>query len=124
MVLSKWMFVMMSTNPDIQSYSKVGPEQIADFNKKAADLSSRLLTKDCKGQTVAALRNEGGSAISASFSMLGQVAMRRLMSDPNVSQMIQGMGRMLGTDLEGFVKENGLENLPGMASGAANVPAK
>jgi len=55
----------------------------------------RLLTETCKAPFHDAMKYEGAQTIEMSFSVLGQVAMRELMSHPEVSK---GFG-----ELEGFI---------------------
>ncbi len=55
----------------------------------------RLLTVTCRKQTREALKYEGPAAMQASFQVLGQVAMRSLMENPEVAQGFQGMGRYI-----------------------------
>ena len=64
-----------------------GAQRVAG-RKAAADLFTRLLTVDCRAETVAAIKNEGELAIAQSFSVLGQVAMQSLVRDPDVKASI------------------------------------
>jgi len=106
--LAQWIFSAMTVHPSIQSMSKVTAEERAKVDAKTADLFVRLITKDCKSQSINALKNEGDSAMEAAFSVLGQVAMRRLMGDPQVVQSIQGFGKLMEPELKKFGKDNHL----------------
>jgi len=55
------------------------------MNRKQAALVERLLTQACRSETQAAVRYEGPIAFQLSFQVLGQVAMKELMSDKSVS---------------------------------------
>jgi len=83
-----------------QLQAAVKADQRDVSTKKAGVIFSRLLTENCRKESVAALKNEGNSAIGVAFGVLGQVASRDLMSNPNVEK---GMGD-LGTQLEGDAK--------------------
>ena len=47
-------------------------------------LNERLLTSDCRAETIDALKFEGSQVLESSFGVLGGVAMRGLMSSPEV----------------------------------------
>ena len=98
--LMVWLFVAMSAGPAVQSMSTATPAQRDDANKQAAALLERLLTQDCRSETVDALRNEGPAAIQQSFMVVGQVAMASLMQDPAVMGQVQGVARYL--DIQKF----------------------
>jgi hypothetical protein len=79
----------MALHPDVQSSSVVvTPEQRGALSKQTAQLFQRLLTESCLKETREAIRYEGSSAIQSSFSLLGQVAMRELLTDPKVAEGI------------------------------------
>jgi len=96
----QWMFAALSLHPAVQPMVSVKADQRDVATKKAGVIFSRLLTENCRKESVAALKNEGNSAIGVAFGVLGQVASRDLMSNPNVEK---GMGD-LGSQLEGDAK--------------------
>lgn len=81
-----WVFSGMALHPDVKDYAKISETRRQESDKQIAGLLQRLLTADCRTETVASLKYEGSHAIEASFSVLGQVAMRGLMSDPEVGK--------------------------------------
>ena len=87
----RWMFSAMSAHPGVKDLSASTPEQRAALSKQAGNLITRLLTEDCRPQTVTALKYEGAGAITGSFEVLGKVAMQGLMSDPSVQQAMNGL---------------------------------
>ena len=99
-LLVQWMFAALSLHPAVQPMVSVKADQRDVATKKAGVIFSRLLTENCRKESVAALKNEGNSAIGVAFGVLGQVASRDLMSNPNVEK---GMGD-LGSQLEGDAK--------------------
>jgi hypothetical protein len=99
-LLVQWMFAALSLHPAVQPMVQIKADQRDAATKKAGGIFSRLLAENCRKESVAALKNEGNSAIGAAFGVLGQVASRDLMSNPNVEK---GMGD-LGTQLEGDPK--------------------
>jgi hypothetical protein len=87
--LVRWIFAIMALHPDVQSSSVVvTPEQRGVLSKQTAQLFQRLLTESCLKEAREAIRYEGSSAIQSSFSLLGQVAMRELLTDPKVAEGI------------------------------------
>ncbi len=87
-----WMFGAMSVHPDIEAYAKMTVAERQAVTKRASLIMQRLMTVDCRAETVAALKYEGGSAIEAAFSVLGGVAMRGLMGDAKVGQAMADLG--------------------------------
>lgn len=79
-----WIYGAISAHPDVRTYSSLTDQQHAAITKTAGDLYTRLMTVDCRAETIAAIKNEGNAALESSFNVLGQVAMRGLMREPNV----------------------------------------
>jgi hypothetical protein len=68
-----------------------------------------MMTEDCRKETVTAIKYEGGAAVEASFSTLGQVAMRGLMSDQTVAQGISNLDKYTDkSKMEAVIKEAGI----------------
>lgn len=104
-----WIFAAMSAHPDVKQYSNFTDAQRAASMRGAGALLQRLLIEDCRAATVLALKNEGSGAIEPAFGVLGQVAMRGLMSHPDVET---SMGELTaGIDnskFEALMKEAGV----------------
>lgn len=83
--LVRWMFVMMTLHPDVQDVSSVTPDQRTAATKDVAHMFQRLLTESCMTEAKQAIKYEGASTLEASFSLLGQVAARELLSNPAVA---------------------------------------
>ena len=109
-VLVRWMFATLSLHPAVRSFVSVPDQQRDDATKAAAGLFTRLLTADCRKESVNALKYEGATAIGASFQVLGQVASRDLMTDPNVSKGMQQLGADIDNDqkLKDLLKDAGI----------------
>lgn len=101
--LIQWIFSAVSVGPAAQSLANVTPAQRIEFNKATAHLFTRLLTVDCRAETIDALKFDGQSAIEVSFGMLGKVAIQGMMSDPKVNAELEQMGT--------FVDENAVAKL-------------
>ena len=117
-LLVKWIFAIMTLNPAVAPYSTVTDAQRADVNKQASALFMKLLTVDCRAQSVAALKYEGPRSLEPAFETLGEVAMRGLMSDPKVAAGMAGLGSdMDKSQIEALGREAGMP-IP------QNAPAK
>lgn len=90
--LMQFVFAAMSAHPAVASMAKVTPGQRQALSKQFAQLTQQLVAVRCRTETVAALKAEGVSAIEASFRVLGQVAMRGLMTDAAVAAEFQQLG--------------------------------
>lgn len=90
-VLIQWLFVAMASHPDVHSLSNVPPAKAAELNEKAANLFVNLITQRCKSDTEEALKNEGPAALTQGFSVLGQVAMQGMVTNPTVVEYLSGL---------------------------------
>ena len=91
-VLAQWIFAALSEHPAVKPYSNFTDDQRVSVEKQGAELFQRLLTVDCHAQSVAAIKYEGASGLESSFTMLGQMATRSLMTDPHVTQSLGRLG--------------------------------
>ncbi|EGF92058.1 hypothetical protein ABI_04900 [Asticcacaulis biprosthecium C19] len=89
--LMLWVFSALALHPDIKAYSNITSEQRDGFDKKTGQLFTRLITVDCRKQTIDAVKHEGEESIQSSFNVLGQVASKGLFSAPEVSQGMAGL---------------------------------
>ena len=89
--IMKWMFAAMSLHPDVASMAKIDAASRSSINSTVGALFQRLLVDSCRAETKQAVKYEGALAIQTAFSVLGQVAMQELMTNPNVSA---GLGEL------------------------------
>ena len=89
-VFARWIFSIVALHPAVKSMSSITDKQRDGINKESAELFMRLLTVSCKEQTQKALKYEGQKAIESSFNVFGQVAMRELISNPEVNAGMAG----------------------------------
>ncbi|HEX2560821.1 hypothetical protein [Phenylobacterium sp.] len=88
-----WVFSAMSRHPKVKPFSNFTPEQLEASNRKASELVTRLLTEDCRAETVVALKYERATSIESAFQLLGRVAMQQLMNHPDVSAGFEALGK-------------------------------
>lgn len=86
--MARWVFIAMAMHPDMKDISTVTPAAREASSKETAALVTKLLTVTCLTQFQAAMA-EGGNALQTSFTALGGLAMKELMSDPDVNAATQ-----------------------------------
>ncbi len=94
-IMIKWVFAIAALHPDVASVSAVNAQQRDAIDHKVASLLGRLLTKDCRTQSMDAMKYEGSSAFESSFQLLGSVAMREVMTNETVSKGFLGFAKYM-----------------------------
>lgn len=109
-VLVRWIFATLALHPAVRSFVSVPDQQRDTATKAVAELFTRLLTANCRNESVNALRYEGVAAIRASFQVLGQVAVHELMTDPNVAKAMHQLGADIDSNprLKDLLKDAGI----------------
>jgi len=112
--LIAWIYAAISAHPDLARYSKITPEEQAALSAKGGALMVRLLTVDCRKESVAALKYEGPSAFETSFGVLGEIAMRGMMGNPSVGAALEQLTKSMDrSKLEELGREAGTSIPPG-----------
>lgn len=88
--LAQWMFMILAAHPNMAKYANISADDRIRLNKRFAAIAERIVTQSCKSQTVLALRNEGTPAVVSSLKVLGEVASRELLGNPQVGQAAMG----------------------------------
>lgn len=102
----EWMFTALASHPAVAQYSNIPPDQKAAITKKVSTVIIRLMTVDCRAQTLAALRSGDASALRAAFSTFGRVATTDLMSNPAVQNDLAQLGKNFNsTAMQDLMKE-------------------
>jgi len=91
--LVRWIFSNAALHPEVASITAISPEQRVEIDKTAAALLQKLLTQSCRQPYSNAIRYEGAAAMETSFGVLGQVAMKELMSNPAVNAGFGAFGQ-------------------------------
>jgi hypothetical protein len=97
-VLVQFIFAAMAADPAVKTMSAVTEAQRSLLSRHFAEIEQRLMFTDCRSEAVAALKNEGTSVVEQSFSVLGQVAMRGLMSGPGIQAVMKDMASNMNKD--------------------------
>jgi hypothetical protein len=103
--LMRWVFGAMATNPQIKDMARISDEEAVALNRATALLIQRLMLVDCRSQTIEAIKYEGGSAVQAAFSTLGQTAMSDLMRGDAASAYTGALGTYLDQEKWGKLME-------------------
>lgn len=89
-VLVRWIFAGMARSEATRDMANLTEEQRVAAVRKAGALLERLLTVDCRAETVAEMKINP-DALEASFGTLGERAMEDLMRDPQVAGTFAGI---------------------------------
>lgn len=107
--LMLWIFSAMSAHPEVAIYVSMTPAQRDVITHKGGKLMQRLLTVDCRKETVAALKYDGTGAIEQAFGVLGRVAVQGLMSHEAVSKNMDALAEAVDVEqLAALFKEAGI----------------
>jgi hypothetical protein len=86
--LARWIFVAMSSHPDIKPLSAVNDTHRDEADVSAAKLFDALLTERCRKQASEAIQQEGQVGMFTAFQTLGALAMQELMGNPEVTAAV------------------------------------
>ncbi|MBB5697516.1 hypothetical protein [Sphingomonas yantingensis] len=107
--LIKWIFASISASPAVAGMTNLTPAERLDHHRRVGQMFTRLMTQDCRKETVVAIKYEGLGTIEKSFRVLGEVAMRGLMTDPAVTASLGDMTKFFDQSaLEAVGREAGL----------------
>jgi hypothetical protein len=87
--LTTWIYSAMSAHPQIEAFSPIAQAKRDQATADMAKLTLRLLTADCRKETIQALQTGQQTAVEPAFETLGKEAMEGLMSDPKVEGELQ-----------------------------------
>jgi hypothetical protein len=112
-VLVRWVFAGMALSPVVRSMTNVTEAQRDALTREAGKLFERLLTVDCRAETVEAMKHDGMEVIQVSFGALGEHAMGVIIQDPQVLAAFAGAIRYVDMNkLTALVLEAGPAVLP------------
>ncbi|KQY87142.1 MULTISPECIES: hypothetical protein [Roseateles] len=93
--LARWIFVAMSAHPEIKPLSNVPDATRAEADEGVAQLLTALLTERCRVQAREAAQQEGSAGFVTAFQKLGELAMKELMTNPEVGAAMGGFERRI-----------------------------
>jgi hypothetical protein len=91
--LARWIFIVLSTHPDMRSLVVVPNEERERSDKYVGELFTRLLTETCINEAKAASKNDGPEALSNGFGALGEAATQELMGNAEVESAMGGFSK-------------------------------
>jgi len=89
--LMTYVFAALSVHPDLRRYSTITVADRVRINKEGAALMQRLLTVDCRRETVAALKSDGVEVIERAFEGLADAASTQMVDEPSVAAAFEGL---------------------------------
>ncbi len=108
LALVRWVFAAMALHPDLKAMAVVTPEDRTQINQTMSRLVERLLTQDCRKETVDAIKYEGSDFLGTTFKSLGEIAMGGLMSNPDVGKGFRDWAATMDTKIfDGLATEAG-----------------
>ncbi len=94
--LVRWVFATAALHPEVGPIATISAADRDRMDRGIATLFERLVTQDCRKQTMNAIRYEGGqAAFQRSFGVLGEAAMYELMTDQTVGAGFQSFTKYL-----------------------------
>jgi hypothetical protein len=112
-LLVRWIFIVAASNPEFSDLASISATQRENGFRGVARVFDRLLLRDCRSQSVAAMRNEGGAGLEAGFRSLGQLAGREMMTSPAGLSSLQDLGRYMDqAGLAALRREAGVAEAP------------
>jgi hypothetical protein len=81
-VMVTWTFALIALSPKLKLYTALTDAQRAAINQTWADLHTRLLTKDCRTETILVLKAEGELGIIPGLKTIAGGAMRAMLATP------------------------------------------
>ena len=115
-ILVRWIFVVAAANPAFSDLASISDAERTQATRAVAAVYDRLLLRDCRRQSIAAVQNEGPAALESGFQALGQLAGREMMTSPASAASAQELTRFMDTaGLEALRREAGIPDPPAAA---------
>ena len=93
--LARWIFVAMAAHPEIKDLSTASAATRDAADQGMGRLVTALLAERCAAQTREVVAQEGSPGMLSAFRTLGELAMKELMSNPDVGRSLSGYERYL-----------------------------
>ena len=86
--LVKWIFRVYGDHPEVSYMVDLSDRDKKVIDKEVANIFTRLLSEDCIDETKKALDYEGENVMFNAFQILGQVASKGIVENPDVMKSI------------------------------------
>ncbi len=93
-VLVTWTFALISLSPKLHRYTSLTAEQRTSINQSWADLHTRLLTKDCRAETLLVFKADGEEGIVPSLKAVTGGAIRAMLATPDAHAGVLAAARL------------------------------
>ncbi|MBX3610468.1 MAG: hypothetical protein KF871_11290 [Hydrogenophaga sp.] len=91
--VARWFLVSMAAHPEFAGLSTITDAERDQAMQRVGVLFTRLLSEDCAAQAKAAVKLEGSAGMQAAFGTLGELAMKELMTNQNVTRTLGSFER-------------------------------
>jgi hypothetical protein len=88
LVLIRWVAVSIGSAESMQDALTVQPGAKDEADRKMGALFSRLFTVDCRNEAAPLLKKSDTAGVEAAFGELGRIAMKELISNPEVDKAL------------------------------------
>tara|TARA_B100000900_G_scaffold402312_1_gene408029 strand:+ start:219 stop:662 length:444 start_codon:yes stop_codon:yes gene_type:complete len=83
--LVKWIYVTISFHSQLSEMSNISSKDVEIANIRVAEYMTNVFAYKCKNEMLDAVEYEGEESATQAFKLLGEIAMREIMSEQNVS---------------------------------------
>lgn len=105
LLIARWLAGAMGSGSATKDLVTVNQARKTATDQGMAQLFTRLFTQDCAEQAAPLMKARDSKGVEAAGGMLGEIAMRELMSDPAVSASIFGYMKFLDFSKFGALAE-------------------
>jgi hypothetical protein len=91
--LARWVFLSMSTHPDMRQFSNASAESREDTSRAVGVLFTRLMTRDCAGEMQEAARAGAPPVVPSAIQFLTQIGVQELMTSRDVLNTLSSFSR-------------------------------
>ena len=87
-LIKQWMAASIAMGSTMKDIVTVDPAAKRETDRRMAAMFERLMMQDCRSQMTALVKARDASGIQAASGMLGQMAIREMLRDPQTMQAL------------------------------------
>ncbi len=106
-LVARWLGSSISSSPELADVVKVDQAAREAIDREMANLFVRLFTQDCFDEARPIVLANDLQSVEMAFGMLGEVAMRELMTDPLATQAMTSYANHIPPDVFDVFLEGG-----------------
>ena len=97
--MAKYVFFTVGANPAVAAYTHISEADRQELDREVAEMTTRLVTKDCRAEIKATVAADGPAgfrnAFQRAYAAMGERSMQIMLGDPAVQQAGSGAVRYL-----------------------------